>query len=105
MIRIATTIILICAFVFVSGTVYSVDMPTDMKSMEQKAMTKGTGLIDVNSASKDQLKSLPGVGDAYSQKIIDGRPYNDKTQLKSKKIIPDSVYDKIKGLITAKKPK
>ena len=61
-------------------------------------------LLDINSASADQLKSLPGIGETYSQKIIGGRPYANKTQLKSKSIIPARVYDKISGLITAKQP-
>ena len=61
-------------------------------------------LIDINSASASELKSLPGIGDAYSQKIIAGRPYANKSQLKSKGIIPSGVYDKISSLITAKQP-
>jgi competence protein ComEA len=75
--------------------------PTVEKQADKKADTKTT-LVDINTATKAELSSISGIGDAYSQKIIDGRPYAKKDQLKSKKIIPAAIYDKIKDKIIAK---
>jgi competence protein ComEA len=59
-------------------------------------------LLDINSATSDQLDALPGIGKAYSAKIIAGRPYKGKDDLVNKDILPQKTYDGIKDKIVAK---
>jgi len=60
------------------------------------------GAVDINHASKDDLQKLPGIGDAFANAIIKNRPYKNKTQLRSRNVIPDATYNKIKDKIIAK---
>ena len=68
----------------------------------KEAAAVATNLIDINSASDDVLKGIPGIGDAYAAKIIGGRPYKAKNDLVSKKIISAVLYAKIKNRIIAR---
>jgi competence protein ComEA len=57
--------------------------------------------VDINKANEATLRTVPGIGAAYAQKIIAGRPYKSKDELWRKKILPQGVYDKVKDHLVA----
>lgn len=92
----ATRFVLIGSLAFAAFAVLSSPQASSSASAEEAA------LVDLNSASADALEALPGVGKVYAKKIIDGRPYANKTQLVSRNIVPQATFDKIKDKVVAK---
>jgi competence protein ComEA len=92
-----STVVLALVLPFLTQTV-------SVPAMAQPAAAKAASLVDLNTATPAQLMTIPGIGDAYSKKIIAGRPYSNKSQLVSKGIVPQATYDKIQGMVIAKQP-
>jgi competence protein ComEA len=91
--------ILVVLLVLVSGAAAQTTTKDAAKGTKSDAGKHA--LVDINSASADELKAIAGIGDAYSKKIVEGRPYKRKDELVQKKIVPQATYDKIKDHIIA----
>ena len=96
MTKLLRAIAIAVALLFAPSVAFAKTQPAD-----KKASAKKTEKLDLNTASEQELKALPGIGDTYSKKIIEGRPYKAKDELVEKKIIPKATYAKIKDKVIA----
>ncbi len=88
-----------CFLIAVMGFVVSAPLGSGLVLVAAKK----ADLLDINTATAEQLKALPGIGDAYSDKIIKGHPYNREDELVQKKIVPRATYEGIKYKIVVKR--
>ena len=97
--RIVFVVLLLLAFI---GTVDFVPLDSSPAVSVAAEKSREADLLDINTATADQLKALPGIGDTYAEKIIKGRPYQRKDELVQKQILPRATYEQIKYKIVAK---
>ncbi len=89
------------AFAVAPPTGANAQVSKKTQTSTMSAMSSPMGQLDLNTATQDQLKAIPGIGDVYAKRIVAGRPYAVKNQLVSKGILPQNVYNKIKDQVTA----
>ena len=100
--KLVRLIVILLSLVALSSQVPAQTAAKKAPATSAKSAQDTSKLVDINSASASELKELPGIGDAYAAAIIKNRPYKNKSQLLSRKVLPPATYEKFKGKVIAK---
>lgn len=96
-----STLSSLVAAMFIVASVSIAPLPRVVAQHTVPRVTLAVELLDINTATPQQLKSLPGFGDAYVRRVIAGRPYTAKNQLVTRGVLPQTAYDRVSSRIVA----